>query len=117
MLMIFRFLIPGEPLNLIIISFILILKTTVVNSDTTETYNWLPYVLNIPESNYDGYRLASGIQVLFNSIAHLVLNTILQQELSRLKKQLKVVVIHSRYQVILVELIGFITLQCIHGKI
>ena len=43
-------------------------RTTVVNSDTTETYNWLPYVLTIPESNYDGYRLASGIQDLLNSL-------------------------------------------------
>ena len=54
-------------MNLIILSFI-ILNTTVVNSDTTETYNWLPYVLTIPEGNYDGYRLASGIQGLLNSI-------------------------------------------------
>ena len=46
----------------------IILKTTVVNSDSTETYNWLPYVLTIAESNYDGYLLASGIQYLLNSI-------------------------------------------------
>ena len=66
--MIFQFLIPGEPLKLIIISFYIILKTTVVNSDATATYNWLPYVLTIPEGNYDGYRLATGIQDLLNSI-------------------------------------------------
>ena len=46
----------------------IILMTTVVNSDTTETYNWFPYLITIPESNYDGYRLASGIQDLINSI-------------------------------------------------
>ena len=49
--------------------FYIILKTTVSNDNTTETYNWLPYVLTIPEGNYDGYRLASGIhQDLLNSI-------------------------------------------------
>ena len=48
--------------------FYIILRTTVVNSDTTATYNWLPYVLTIPEGNYDGYRLASGMQYLLNSI-------------------------------------------------
>ena len=48
--------------------FYIIIRTTVANSDTTETYNWLPYVLTIPEGNYDGYRLASGIQGLLNSI-------------------------------------------------
>ena len=46
----------------------MILKTTVVKSDTTETYNWLPYVLTIPGGDYDGYRLATGIQDLLNSI-------------------------------------------------
>ena len=50
------------------IKFYVVLKTTVVNSDTTETYNWLPYVLIIPEGNYDGYRLATGIQDILNSI-------------------------------------------------
>ena len=29
----------------------IIIKTTVENPDTTETYNWLPYVLPIPEGN------------------------------------------------------------------
>ena len=48
--------------------FYIILRTTVVNSDTTATYNWFPYVLTIPEGNYDGYRLASGMQDLLNSI-------------------------------------------------
>ena len=62
MLMIPASLIHGEPLKHIAISFYIILRTTVVNSDTTETYNWLPYVLAIPEGNYDGYRLASGVQ-------------------------------------------------------
>jgi len=42
--------------------------TTVVNSNGSETYNWLPYVLTIPEGNYDGYRLATGMQDLLNSI-------------------------------------------------
>ena len=48
--------------------FYIILMTTVVNSNGSETYNWLPYVLIIPEGNYDGYRLSSGIQDLLNSI-------------------------------------------------
>ena len=48
--------------------FYIILKTTVVNADTTETYNWFPYVLTLEEGNYDGYRLASGLQDLINSI-------------------------------------------------
>ena len=48
--------------------FYIILRTTVVNADTTETYNWLPYVITIPEGNYDGYRLASALQELLNSI-------------------------------------------------
>ena len=29
--------------------FYIILRTTVVNSDTTETYNWFPDVITIPE--------------------------------------------------------------------
>ena len=66
MLVIFQFLIPGEPLKLKS-EFYIILRTAVVNSDTTETYNWLPCVLTIPEGNYDGYRLASGIQGLLNT--------------------------------------------------
>ena len=48
--------------------FYIILRTTVVNADTTETYNWFPYVLTLEEGNYDGYRLASGLQDLINSI-------------------------------------------------
>lgn len=48
--------------------FYIILRTTVVNADTTETYNWFPYVITIPEGNYDGYRLASALQELLNSI-------------------------------------------------
>ena len=48
--------------------FYIILRTTVVNADTTETYNWFPYVLTLEEGSYDGYRLASGLQDLINSI-------------------------------------------------
>ena len=48
--------------------FYIVLMTTVVNSNGSETYNWLPYVLTIPEGNYDGYRLATGMQDLLNSI-------------------------------------------------
>ena len=44
------------------------LKTETINADTTRTYDWLPYVLTIPESNYNGYRLASGIQDLLNDL-------------------------------------------------
>ena len=47
--------------------FYIILMTTVVNDNGSETY-WLPYVLTIPEGNYDGYRLATGMQDLLNSI-------------------------------------------------
>ena len=46
--------------------FYIILKTETINADTTRTYDWLPYVLTIPEGNYNGYRLASGIQDLLN---------------------------------------------------
>jgi len=48
--------------------FYIILRTTVVNPDTTATYNWIPYMITIPDGNYDGYRLASGMQDLLNSI-------------------------------------------------
>ena len=48
--------------------FYIILKTETINADTTRTYNWLPYVLTIPEGNYNGYRLASGIQDLLNDL-------------------------------------------------
>ena len=48
--------------------FYIILRTTVVNPDTTATYNWFPYMITIPDGNYDGYRLASGMQDLLNSI-------------------------------------------------
>ena len=48
--------------------FCIILKTETINADTTRTYNWLPYVLTIPEGNYNGYLLASGVQDLLNDI-------------------------------------------------
>ena len=46
----------------------IILKAETINADTTRTYDWLPYVLIIPEGNYNGYRLASGIQDLLNDL-------------------------------------------------
>ena len=46
----------------------IILRATVVNSDTTATYNWFPYVITLPEGHYDGYRLASGMHDLLKSI-------------------------------------------------
>ena len=48
--------------------FYITLKTEAINADTTSTYDWLPYVLTIPEGNYNGYRLASGIQDLLNDL-------------------------------------------------
>ena len=48
--------------------FYIILRTTVTNTGGSATYNWFPYVITIPEGNYDGYRLASGLQDLINSI-------------------------------------------------
>ena len=48
--------------------FYIILKTETINADTTRTYDWLPYVLIISEGNYNGYRLASGIQDLLNDL-------------------------------------------------
>ena len=47
--------------------FYIILMTTVVNEDTTRTYNWLPYVLTLPVGNYNGLNLASSIQDLLNA--------------------------------------------------
>ena len=44
-----------------------ILRTGVINEDTTRTYNWLPYVLILADGNYNGYNLASGIQDLVNA--------------------------------------------------
>ena len=73
----------------------------------TETYNWLPYVLTIPESNYDGYRLASGIQGLLNSIE---INFTFEVKYNtatgtiKIEENLKefMLVMHLMYQVILV---------------
>ena len=48
--------------------FYIILRTTVVNPNGSATYNWIPYMITIPDGNYDGYRLASGMQDLLNSI-------------------------------------------------
>ena len=48
--------------------FYIILRTTVANTGGSATYNWFPYVITIPEGNYDGYRLATGMQDLLNSI-------------------------------------------------
>ena len=45
----------------------LILRTEVINDDTTRTYNWLPYVLILPDGNYNGYSLAPSIQDLLNA--------------------------------------------------
>ena len=50
----------------------IILKTETVNADTTRAYDWLPYVLTIPEGNYNGYRLASGIQDLLNDLEDVI---------------------------------------------
>ena len=47
--------------------FYIILRTEVINEDTTRTYNFLPYVLTLPDGNYNGYKLASGIQYLLNA--------------------------------------------------
>ena len=47
--------------------FYIILMTTVVNEDTTRTYNWLPYVLTLPDGNYNGFNLAPSIQDLLNA--------------------------------------------------
>ena len=41
--------------------FYIILRTTVTNTGGSATYNWFPYVITIPEGNYDGYRLATGM--------------------------------------------------------
>ena len=49
----------------------IILKTETINADSTRTYDWLPYVLTIPEGNYNGYRLASGISDLLNNLEDL----------------------------------------------
>ena len=48
--------------------FYIILRTTVANPNGSATYNWFPYMITIPDGNYDGYRLASGMQDLLNSI-------------------------------------------------
>ena len=48
--------------------FYIIVKTETINADTTRTYDWVPYVLTIPEGNYNGYRLATGIQSLLNGL-------------------------------------------------
>jgi hypothetical protein len=48
--------------------FYIILRTTVANPNGSATYNWIPYMITIPDGNYDGYRLASGMQDLLNSI-------------------------------------------------
>ena len=47
--------------------FYIILRTEVINEDTTRTYNWLPYVLTLPVGNYNGFNLASGIQDSLNA--------------------------------------------------
>ena len=51
--------------------FYIILKTETINADSTRTYDWLPYVLTIPEGNYNGYRLASGISDFLNNLEDL----------------------------------------------
>ena len=51
--------------------FYIILKTETINDDSTRTYDWLPYVLTIPEGKYNGYRLVSGIQGLLNNLEDL----------------------------------------------
>ena len=55
-------------MSLIIITCYITLKTETINADTTRAYDWLPYVLTIPEGNYNCYRLASGIQDLLNDL-------------------------------------------------
>ena len=45
----------------------IIIRTEVINEDSTRTYNWLPYVLTLPDGNYNGFNLASSIQDLLNA--------------------------------------------------
>jgi len=49
--------------------FYIILRTEVINDDhhATTTYNWFPYVLTLPDGNYNGLNLASSIQDLLNA--------------------------------------------------
>ena len=49
--------------------FYIILRTAVINDDhhATTTYNWFPYVLTLPDGNYNGFNLASSIQDLLNA--------------------------------------------------
>ena len=47
--------------------FYITLKTEVINEDSTRTYNWLPYVLTLPDGNYNGFNLAPSVQDLLNA--------------------------------------------------
>ena len=47
--------------------FYIILRTEVINEDSTRTYSWLPYGLTLPNGNYNGFILASSIQDLLNA--------------------------------------------------
>ena len=47
--------------------FHIVLRTEVINEDSTRTYNWLPYVLTLPDGSYKGFNLASSIQDLLNA--------------------------------------------------
>ena len=61
MSMIFQFHTHGEQMNHITT------KTEYINGSET-TYNWIPYVLNIPEGKYSGSKLVTAIQELLNGL-------------------------------------------------
>ena len=86
--------------------FFTILKTETINADSTRTYDWLPYGLTIPEGNYNGYRLASGIQDLLNNLEDLnfIFEAIYNTATGAIKIEEKPrdSLIPSQYQVILV---------------
>ena len=82
----------------------IILKTEYINGDESITYNWIPYVLNIPDGNYSGSNLVTAIQDLLNALdGNFTFEVIYNPARGILKKNLKgcMLLMHSLYQVIL----------------
>ena len=102
--MIFQFLTHGEQLSHRTTSYISLKNEYITGSETT--YNWIPYVLNVPEGDYSGSNLVPAIQELLNSLDENFMFYVIcnpARGTVNIEKNLKgyMLILNSLYQVIL----------------
>ena len=83
----------------------MILKAEYSNGSET-TYNWIPYVLNLPEGNYSGSNLVTAIQDLLNFLGGNFIFEVIYNPARgtvNIEENMKgyMLIMHSLYQVVL----------------